>query len=340
MKKLWILLVVLAVMGAAPLFADVTLSGELMGYAQWDFQNPGSSAFPKVELNGMVEVDDFNTVKFELDSEGDDFAGNVAVDDFRLITDWGKALGLPIGIKTTFGYFDTYFTGWYYYDATGWTWYYDWPDGVVEQGPTTAGALQVDVAVGPATIHWYNDGAGEDFMVGADFAFGDFSAWLAYDFVRFTGIGEGVISVEAAYAIMDMANVGAFFRFSLGDNVDQYALGDGDFTAGLNVGASFGMFHAAIGLEGDSVSDNFLDNGIFEVSVAPTDAAKIAVAAFLDLGGANAFAGLDISGSYMVGAAKFAIGYAYAPEGTSIVVFPSGDNYAANGLYAGVYIAY
>jgi hypothetical protein len=355
MKRLWIFLIALGLLCTAPLFADVTWSGEFMGWAGGDFETAWSQKFAKIEFNGAAEIDDFNTLKFEFDVEGDqlagwtddadgsfDFqdadgddvtiaAGNVALDDIRLVTDFGAALGLPFGLKTTVGYFDTYFTGWYYYDSVGWTWYYDWPNGLVNQGPTTAGAVQVDVAFDPVNLHLYMDGAAADYMVGLDAAFAGLSAWLAYGWSGLDAIGDGGLAVEAAYNIMDMADVGVFFRYDLEGST---------WTGGLNAGASFGMIHAALGLEADSESSSTLDNGVFEVSLSPTEAAKLAVAAFLDLGedsvAGEKFVGLDISGSYMVGAAKFALGYAYAPEGGSVVVYPSGDNFAVNGLYFGV----
>jgi len=345
MKKLWILLVAVAMLGAAPLFADVTLSGEFMGFGSTDFDTM-SGAFPKVELNLNAVIDDFNTLSLELDSEGSSWSGwdsavpgtfvdddgedvtvaarSVAVDDIRLVTDWGAALGLPVGVKTTIGYFDTYFTGWYYYDASGWTWYYDWPNKLVNQGPDANGAVQLDVAAGPVNVHLYTDGAGEDFMAGLSGGFAGASFWLAYG-TTYQAFGEGNLAVEAAYAIMDIANVGGFFRFGLADS---------SWTYGVNLGADFGMVHAAAGLEGDSV--DALDNIVVELALAPVDPAKIAVVAFMDLGGADAFSGLDVSASYMVGAAKFALGYAYAPAGGATIVYPSGDNYAANGFYLGV----
>jgi hypothetical protein len=361
MKKLWILLVVLAVFGAAPLFADVTFSGEFMGFASTDFDTI-SGAFPKVELNGVAEIDDFNTLKLELDVEGTDWSGytdpdgnftftddgdeyaiakrNVALDDIRLITDWGKALGLEgVGIKTTIGYFDTYFTGWFYYDASGWTWYYDWPDGVIEQGPDANGAMEIDITAGPVMFRWYNDMAGEDILASAEVTAAGLDVWLGYA-ATFGGFGDGVLALEAGYKLMDMLNIGAFFRYSLADNTAKYALGENDFSTGLNLGADFGMLHAAVGFEGDSVTDGFLDNGVIELAVSPVEAAKIAVVAFLDLGG-EAFNSLDISASYMVGAAKFILGYQYVVDGGIVTpAFASADNYYPDGFYLGVDVDY
>jgi hypothetical protein len=339
MKKLWILLVVLAVLGAAPLFADVTFSGEFMGFGSTDFDTM-SGAFPKVELNGVAEIDDFNTLKFELDSEGAGFNA-VALDDIRLITDFGAALGLPVGLKLTVGYFDTYFTDWYYYESSGWAFYYDWPNGLINQGPDANGAMQLDIAAGPVNIHWYNDGAGTDFMVGADVAFAGLTAWLAYG-SQFGAIGDGTFSIEAAYNLMDMLDIGAFFRYGLGGNF--YGLGDtaagGEFSLGANLGADFGMFHAAAGLEGDSITDGFLDNIVVEATVAPVEGAKIALVAYMDLGG-EAFNALDISAAYKVGAANFILGYMYVPDTfVAAPVYFSGDNYSADGLYLGVDVDY
>jgi len=363
MKKLWILLVALALLATAPIFADVTLSGEFMGYGSWDFSNsadPASAGFPKVELNLNAAVGDFNTLKLELDSEGKDWSGwkdpdgnftftdtnpdtgvvsevaiapgNVAIDDLRLVTDWGAALGLPVGVTTTVGYFDTYFTGWYYYDSSGWTWYYPWDNMVVEQGPKATGAVQVDVAAGPANIHVYHDGD-YNFMAGVDAAFAGASVYVAYG-TNYATFGDGDLSVEAAYAIMDIANVGAFFRYGLGDSA---------YTWGANVGAGFGMIHVAAGLEGDNV--DALDNIVAEATLAPADAAKIWVAAYMDLGGASSFGGLDVGASYKVGAAEFALGYLYTPAATVAAEenppsFFKGDQFAPVGLYAAFYVAY
>jgi len=328
MKKLWILLVAVAFLGAIPLFAsDVTLSGEFMGFGSTDF-NTMSGAFPKVELNLSAAIDDFNTLKLEMDSEGGDWPGNVGLDDIRLVTDWGAALGLPVGVKTTVGYFDTYFTGWYYYENSGWAFYYDWPNLLVNQGPDANGAVQVDVAAGPVNVHLYTDGAGQDVMAGIDAAFAGLSFWLAYG-TTYAAFGDGTLAVEAAYAIMDMANVGAFFRYGLASEA---------FTYGLNVGADFSMFHVGAGLEGDDV--DALDNIVVEATLAPVDPAKIAVVAYMDLGG-EAFAGLDVSAAYKVGAANFILGYMYRADGAvAAPVYFSADNYSADGFYLGVDVDY
>jgi hypothetical protein len=354
-------------LGAVPLFADVTLSGEFMGFGSTDF-NTMSGSFPKLELNLNAAIDDFNTLKLELDSEGADWnnsiklldldndgldadgepidadtnlftAANVAVDDIRLVTDWGAALGLPVGVTTTVGYFDTYFTGWFYYDASGWTWYYDWPDGVIEQGPDANGAMEIDITAGPATIRWYNDASGDDVLASGEVAFAGLDVWLGYA-TSFQSFGDGVLAVEAGYKVMDMVNIGAFFRFSLGDNSAGYALGENDYTTGLNVGADFGMLHVAAGVEGDSVTAGFIDNGVVEVVLSPIEAAKVGVVGYFD-GGSKPFNSLDISASYMVGAAKFILGYQYVVDGGIVTpVYPSADNYGADGFYLGVDVDY
>lgn len=331
MKRLWILLVALAMLGAMPIFAsDITLSGEFMGFGSTDFDTM-SGAFPKVELNLNAAIDDVNTLKLEMDSEGGDWPGNVGLDDVRLITDWGAALDLPLSVKTTIGYFDTYFTGWYYYENSGWSWYYDWDNLLVQQGPDANGAVQLDVGFGPVNFHWYNDGAGQDFMVGLDGAFAGLSFWLAYG-STFQAFGDGNLSVEAAYSVLDRINASLFFR---------YGLPAAAYTFGVNLGANFGGLHIGAGLEGDNAADSFLDNVVIELTYAVTDAAKVAAVAFMDLGGPEAFAGVDISGAYKVGAANFIVGYMYRPAGAvAAPVYFSADNYSADGLYLGVDVDY
>jgi len=363
MKKLWILLVALALLAATPIFAaDVTVGGEFMSYVNSDFVHALGSGFPKAELNITSAVDDFNTVKLELDSEGGAWPGTVAVDDFRLITDFGAALGLPIGLKGTFGFFDTYFTGWYYYDATGWTWYYDWSNQVINFD-NNAGAVQLDAAVGPVNVHWYNDFVGENFAVGADASFAGVSLWLAFA-DSFRDFSAGTLSVEAAYsaAFGDFAlDLGGFFRYGLADLSAAESLNAKIYSYGVNLGAGYSMFHLAGGIEGDEAHG--LDNVIAELTVAPLDALKIGVAMMMDLGldagavtdptdpdytgprgteiNTSSFVGVDIGVTYMVGGTKFALGYVIPGEDKNdMVVWTSGDNYAAQGLYFGVYTAY
>jgi hypothetical protein len=310
----------------------VTFSGEFMNYMSGNFTDPASGAFPKVELNMAAAVDDFNTVKLEIDSEGG--IGPAAVDDFRLVTEIGAALGLPVDVTATFGFFDTYFTGWYYYEGSGWTWYYPWDNGIVEQGPNTNGAMQLDIGFGPATFHWYNDFAAQNFMVGLDAEFAGLTAWVAYG-DTFQAVGEGELSVEAAYNLVmgDIdGNASGFFRYNLGTEA---------FTYGVNLGVDVSMFHVGAGLEGDDVDT--LDNVVAEVKVTPMDPLTIHAGLLADLAATDPLCGVDIGLSYMVGAAKLSLGYVIDTDNgvTANIIVPSGDNYTVqDGLYLGVDIDY
>jgi hypothetical protein len=346
MKKLWILLVALSVFAAAPIFAQESepfdremlesmipvFGGEFMAFGHTDFDTIQGYDFPKVELNMHAPLGDYADFDIELDSEvtGPFDPSVVAIDDLRVEVHLSEAFMLPIDAPVTGGSFDLYFTGWSYYDASGWTWYYDWPNKLLQYGPDANGALHLDLGYGPVTFHWYNDFAGEDFMVALDAAFGGFSAWLGYGNTTFDAFGDGDLSIEAAYgtAFGDFAlDAGAFFRYGLGDSA---------FTYGLNLGAGYGMFHLGAGFEGDDV--DALDNMVAELKVTPTDAAGLAVAAFFNLASTNGFTALDISGYYEVSTVKFIVGYVVGGQDkTGVPVVFSGDNYAVpNGLYAGV----
>lgn len=341
MKKLWILLVTLAMLASAPLFAsDVTVGGEFLNSMNGNFSDPAAGSWSKAELNITAVVDDFNTVKLELDSEGGDWATRVDVDDFRLISEVGAALGLPVDVTATFGYFDNKFTGWSYYEDSGWAFYYDWPNLLALPGtaaggdnPDANGAMQLDIGMGPATLHWYNDFEAQDFAVGVDAAFSGLTAWLTY-VSTFQAIGDGVFGLEAAYNLaMDAleANLGAFFRYDVGNEI---------YTYGFNAGADVSMFHVGAGLEGDDV--DALDNIVAEVKVMPLDALTLMVAAFMDMAAADSFVGVDINAKYMVGALALQLGYVIDADdnaGTTIPIY--GDNPAFNdGMYLVVDIDY
>lgn len=343
MKKIGALIIALALLAVAlPVMADTMVGGEFRYWTGTDFGAQSSHAFNKVELNITGELDEYNTVKMELDSEGDDFRDNVALDDFRLVSDLGGALGLPVAVTYTVGLFDTYFTGWNYAERSGWTGYYSWSDGL-PQHTDTVGAHQMDIGVGPATIHWYNDFDGRDFMLGLDASL-DFglNLWLAYG-ATWQDLGGGTVAVEASYG-MDIGDISltipAHFRYALGDAEDFGIVpGDetdaaGDFTYMVGAKAGIGMLTVAAGLEGDN--SDALDNIAAELGVAAMDGLDFWATLFMDMASTNAFTGATIEAVYAVGGAKFILGYAIAGEDdTDLPVY--GDAWGFNdGLYFGV----
>jgi len=342
MKKLAVLFVVLLAVALPVLASDVTVSGELWTFATWDVAaDPvtSSAAFPKAELNVEAKVDEFNTVKLELDSEGGDWNTNVAVDDFRLITDVGGALSLPVKITMTVGFFDTYFTDWSYVSTSGWEFYYGeeatsygWDNDLANDGPDTDGAWQLDIAVGPATLHWWNDFLFQRMMFGVSGGFGPITGWVTYQDTFAQGLGKGIAGVELKYAgefgDLKLA-VPAFFRYNLLAET---------FTYGAGVAVDYTMFHVAAGLEGDDV--DALDNIVIEASVAPMEGFKAMVSAYMNLASANAFQGLAIELSKSLGAANLILGYMVGGD-DALAIPVYGDNfYVANGLYMGLAVDY
>lgn len=333
MKKLATFLVILGLLAITlPVMAkEVTVGGVFQFFHYNDLASSAAdSSWVKVRPQLDYKLDDFNSVTIQL--QGDSFPG----DNFRLAylkTDITGALGLalPVTAKSTIGYFDTYFTNWSYVSMSGWEFYYDWPNKLVNQGQNKNGALQLDVGFGPVNVHWWNDFLGENIMVGADAAFGPVTAYLAYGSAM-ADLGAGNLSIEAKFATKLMGDmlsiaVPAFFRYGLGDQA---------FTYGGGVGVDYSMFHVAAGLEGDDV--DALDNIVFDVSVAPMAMLKVWVSAYMNLAAvapATAFTGADIGAKISLGAANFILGYALASEGVATISVYN-DTYAAKGMYFGI----
>jgi len=343
MKKLLVLFVALGMLVAAlPLMAisiaaqGLDVAGEFWIFGNYDFTDPATatSMVSKAEMNFVYKMDDFNTVKLELDSEGAAWTAgpNVQIDDFRIISDLGGAFKLPVKITATFGYFDTYFTDWSYVSMSGWEFYYDWPNLLATDGPDSDFAWQLDVGVGPVTLHWWNDYLFERMMLGVSGGFGPVTGWITFQDTFAEGIGEGILGLEAKYAgkFGDLGlTVPAFFRY----NLDSSA-----FTWGAGVGVDYSIVHFAAGIEGDDV--DALDNMVFDVSVAPMEGFKAAVSAYFNLNSANAFTGLAIELRKSVGALTAVLGYVVGGEdGTAIPLYDDNPAYA-NGLYCGVAISY
>ena len=335
MKKFLVLLVVLALVAiTSPLFAgdNVTVGGEFL-YVKDSTAVDGN--FSRAELNISSAVGDYNTVSLELDSEGGDWAGTVAVDDFRLATDVFGALGLdlPVTLNTTIGYFDTYFTGWKYVSYSGWDFYYgNWTITGNSLGPVALGAIQADIGVGPVTISYASDFEFQTLRFGASGGFGPvgFYASLGASPTAFADLAfNAMVDYSGSFGDLSLF-VPAHFGMDLATDAIQFGAGVAvDYTS---------MVHFAVGFFGNDV-DAF-DNLVIDLSSAPIGDLGIGVSAFLDFAAAatDNFAGLDVYANYMLGAAKFQVGYAYAPEFATIPIF--GDNHGANGLYLVVDIDY
>jgi hypothetical protein len=338
MKKLSILLVALVVLAAIPSFsADVTMGGDFRAFSSYDFVDAvgmASVARNRVFLTAMV--DDFTTVRFAPVVSTDQAIG---LYEFSLKSDFGKALNLPFSLVGTFGHFENYFTGWWAKDSSAWAHHREWPNGVLGAYQTDNGAMRVDAGFGPVNVHWWNDAIFENFVAGVDASFAGVGLWLAYG-SAFADFGGGGLNIEAKYdlAFGDVTGlVAGYFRYCLGPNSLQ-AGAAGDWIYGANVGVGYGMFGVAAGLTGNIAYA--VDNVVAEVTLAPIDPAKIAVAFFM---GNGEFYGVDISANYMVGPAMFGLGFVIAGDdaiGGEPYVFTGGGTYRAEGLYAGVKLVY
>lgn len=295
MKKLrFVLALIIAIAFVMPAAADVTVGGEFQWYKS--LTGTAGVGFPKVELNVTGAVDDFNTVKLELDSEGADFNGTVAVDDFRLCTDIAGALGLDgVSINTTIGRFDTYFTNWNYVTRNGYDFYVNYGPWSLGGGPTNDGALQLDLGFDPITVKVWTD-LFDNLMVGVTGAFGDLNFFGAFGGAT-ADLGAGAIWVDLGYALGDLT-IPAHFVYDLGASAMYY---------GVGVGYSMDMLSVAAGVDGKTGAA--IDNVEVDVTVTPVDGLDAWVAALLDIEAADVFNGLEVGASYKFGAMKLGAGY-------------------------------
>jgi hypothetical protein len=336
MKKLLVLLVVLAMVAiTSPLYAgdNVTIGGEFM-YTKDSANVDGS--FTKAELNISSMVGDYSTVKLELDSEGGDWPGTVAVDDFRLCTDVFGALGLdlPVTLKATVGYFDTYFTGWKYVSHSGWDFYYNnWTISGNSLGPVALGAGQLDIGVGPVTVSYASDAEFQTLRFGVSGGFGPVGFYASFG-APSSAIADGAINAMVDYS-------GSFGDLSLYVPVHfGYDLAYSDLWVGGGVAVDYtSLVHFAAGFDyaqfPNADDDTVTDTGtklVVDLSSKPVGDLGVGVSAYMDFAATDAFTGLDAYVNYMFGATKFQVGFAYvtADDGTIPIM---GDTGSVKGLY-------
>jgi len=363
MKKLWMLLIALALLvTAVPMFAsDVTFSGRMIWAANYD-DGDAASGLVRFRPKLTAKVDDFNTLVAEFRAEGWNVVDavvptaiwtGVRVRDLYLTTDVTGALGLdlPVTIKTTFGQFEPGFTDWGYVSESGWENYFglpfgDWNNFLADYGPLDKQmTAQVDIGFGPAAFHVYSDFLGF-MMFGLSGGFGPVTGWVTYQApIQLGGVanygatfGEGILGVEAKYTAEfgDIKlGVPVFFRYSLFDMAPFE-----NFTYGVGASVDYTMFHVAAGLEGDEVDT--LDNVVIDVGVKPLEALQLKANTYLNLAEAatSVLAGVDIQANYMLGAAKFMVGYVIG--GDDLIPIPiNGDTFKiTNGLYMAVDISF
>jgi len=348
MKKAWVLLLVLALVAlSVPVFADApVVKGNFVWFGDFDFStDPITIASSPVKARVTIDtkVDANNSVLVALRAEGNVgtwTADSFRVKNFKFTSDLLKTLGLdvPVSVKLTGGYWDTYFTNWWYNDSTGWVFYYggagdgaNWANKLVNFGENSNGAFQLDIGAleGKVNVHYYSDSLFTQAALGVDAAFSGFGVYLAYGMPA-ADFATGTLSVEAKYDVPEFAgvkiNVAPFFR---------YALSDDTYTWGASVGAGYKMFSVAGAVNGDSVST--IDHWSVEAAVKPTDAAKVGVVV---LGQPSGLAGVDVSASYAVGPLNMMVGYLFAVDAATgyFPVFGDLTGFGGDGLYVGASI--
>jgi hypothetical protein len=338
MKKALGILIVLALMAVSvPMFADApTFTGEILWKGAYTADATTAGAV-RERVGLTIAADKYNSLwlGFRFENLGSAITSgylNNSLHNVKVTTDLGGVLGLPIGLKLTTGYFDTYFTNWTYYDQSGAAYYggYNgWSNKLVNLGQQAAGTAQIDAAFGPVNVHFAQGLDFKNTLVGADASFAGIGVYLAYGAyaVGNNGFGQGDLSLELSYG----ADLGGF-KLNAAPYV-RYGLGDSILTTGLSIGADVSMLHAAVSVQGDTEATSFLRKVVVDAYVKPIDNLKAGVSAYMDLNDTvAAFQGIDINASYAFGATTLVLGYAYCADTVSGISL-WGDTTSAKGLY-------
>jgi len=262
---------------AAPMFAEMSISGEFDYYFVNGFEGDGGETgnsfvdkWDKGEVDFKATVGDYSQVRIELEEDGSWNKGKGTYPEgtpsfnyFRVITDWGKFFGLDgITIKTDIGLnswetFDNVdFTGYNYENADSSLWCAD---------PATSKDFGIKVSLGfvDGLVQPYfaltfdtvqeNDDKGPEFLVGSGFDFSSMDLPLWVEAYFYKGIEEknNMFGVEAMYdlAINDMNFIiGGYFANATGTYWSEGKKADWDDRASAwGFGVQFVAFGATIG---------------------------------------------------------------------------------------------
>jgi len=308
MKKLWILFTALALLAVAlPAVAEVTTGAVFYWYGITDLADGANSdaSLLKARIKVAGDLDEFNKISTELrwNNGGNTWdPAAVKIKTFKLDTDITGALGLdlPLTVKATAGVWESDFTGWWYATRAGYTFV-----GGFNQDEQAKGAGQLDIGIGPANLHYYQNFNFDTTMVGADVAFGPAGVWVAYKANPMT-FADGEVNVEAKYE-GTFGDLGLSVYPGVGLN-----LASGNFSWDAGVKAAYKMITAAVSANGNSHHAAF-DKLEAELGLAAGDAA-FWVAGYMSFWSGDAFQGLDLMGSYKLGASTLYLGYVIVPD--------------------------
>lgn len=301
MKKLLVLAMVL-VFAAMPVFSELTISGEFDYYMVNGFDESDSAEFKDKWDKGEVDIKgaigDYTKMAIEIEedgswgnSEGTKGEGKPSFNYFRVISDWGKFFGLEgIGISTDIG-----LNSWETFDNVSFTGFaYEYSDDI--DNPATAkdfGAkLNLSFADGLvqpyAALNFDTTDAGTAYDndaqyllgVGLDFAAIELPLWVEGYFFKEAAEDANMFGVEAMYelAISD-------YLLTIGGHLLSEDNGD-DRGQWWGAGVAFEAFGAKIGV---SAAGAFGEDYYGEDQFSPFSAMGIdAEYFFLDWLGVNA----------------------------------------------------
>lgn len=305
MKKLLVLAMVL-VFAAMPVFSELTISGEFDYYMVNGFDDSDSAEYADKWDKGEVDIKgaigDYTKMAIEIEEDGSwnkgkgtSPEGTPSFNYFRVISDWGKFFGLEgIGITTDIG-----LNSWETFDNVSFTGFaYEYSDDI--KNPATSkdfGAkLNLSFADGLvqpyAALNFDTTAAGEkegtpydndaEYLlgVGLDFAAMELPLWVEGYFFKEAGEDVNMFGVEAMYelAIAD-------YLFTIGGHVISEDNGE-DRGQWWGAGVAFEAFGAKIGV---SAAGAFGEDYWGEDKYSPFSAMGIdAEYFFLDWLGVNA----------------------------------------------------
>lgn len=364
MKKYFVLALVVMAFVVAPVMADVAISGEFDYSGTWntaDKEYDGEA--DKVELDFKAMVDDYNTVKIELEDDQDALSGDDKIRDealtlnyVTLATDWGKYFGFAedgFGLMTTVGINSVG-----YKEVVDFTNYnLEYSDSIWLAGePFYEVAFDVMGMVKPyyTAIMDNMSGNGAEFVLGATFDIAPVAGEVYYGSTGKTAdptVTDAVIGLEAVYngEVSDGVELTAGGHFVM----DKSALDEFDMNYGF--GAAVAAYGATVGM---SLNGTIYGSDYADANDDPNYALKMlgveADYAVLEWMGVNAgmlfamgdyaelecgdesFLGAEFGVTMAPGAVKYGLGYIVTSEdnlGAYSSAYAASDFPANGGIY-------